>query len=83
MSAIPASSAKLRVVRGAREIAERGKAIGLPMIATCADIAARDPCASRVGRGSRRSWRKRAWGSSYAGSNEIQRNIIAKAALGL
>jgi DNA-binding CsgD family transcriptional regulator len=43
MSAVPASPAELRVLRGAREIAARGKAIGLPMIATCADISSARP----------------------------------------
>lgn len=43
MSAVPASSAELRVLRGAREIAARGKAIGLPLIATCADISSARP----------------------------------------
>src|SRR5262245_14726140 len=43
MSAVPASSAELRVFSGAREIAARGKAIGLPLIATCADISSARP----------------------------------------
>ena len=43
MSAVPASSAELRVLQGAREIAARGKAIGLPLIATCADISSARP----------------------------------------
>ena len=43
MSAVPASAAELRVLRGAREIAARGKAIGLPLIATCADMSSARP----------------------------------------
>ena len=49
MSAVPASAAELRVLRGAREIAARGKAIGLPMIATCADISSARPVTVRDG----------------------------------
>jgi len=43
MSAVPARSSELRVLNGAREIAARGKAIGLPLIATCADISSARP----------------------------------------
>jgi DNA-binding CsgD family transcriptional regulator len=49
MSAVPASSAELRVLTGAREIAARGKAIGLPLIATCADISSARPVTFRDG----------------------------------
>jgi len=49
MSAVPASAAELRVFQGAREIAARGKAIGLPLIATSADISSARPV--RVGDG--------------------------------
>ena len=38
MSAVPASSAELRVLSGAREIAARGKAIGLPLIALKSEL---------------------------------------------
>lgn len=43
MSAMPASSAELGIMESAREIAARGRAIGLPLIATCADISSARP----------------------------------------
>ena len=43
MSAIPTSSAELEIKESAREIAARGRAIGLPLIATCADISSARP----------------------------------------
>jgi DNA-binding CsgD family transcriptional regulator len=49
MSAVPASAAELRVLTGAREIADRGKAIGLPLIATCADISSARPVTFKNG----------------------------------
>jgi DNA-binding CsgD family transcriptional regulator len=49
MSAVASSSAELRVLSMAQDIAERGKAIGLPLIATCADISSARPMTIRGG----------------------------------
>jgi len=43
MSAIPTSACELRLMEIAREISERGRSIGLPLVATWADISSARP----------------------------------------
>lgn len=49
MNAAASSSTELRILSMAQEIAERGKGIGLPLIATCADISSARPMTLRGG----------------------------------
>jgi LuxR family transcriptional regulator, quorum-sensing system regulator SdiA len=50
MSALPSSPSERWILDTAHEIASRGQAIGLPLIATCADISSARPVTLRGGR---------------------------------